>query len=155
MLWKIEEPFNIVEIESATGKATNTESIFQKYTINENGKYLLVSFYSADTLIEIYKKNASNINLYTTSATLDFHAIENQSFTEDKWQELSRLAYAVDITNTFAVLDNTNFDTCLAIYADRKAKRQFMVLNITNIEGEIAINQVFQAGYNVASIPKV
>lgn len=146
MLWKVEEPFALNEISKETGKTTNINATFNKYSITENGNYLLASLYFAQSILEIYKKTDTDLTIYSCSATVDFHPLEDPILTEAKWTDVQKFSYESQITTTFATFDNTTYDDCTALFLDRFAQRQFVILKVANITGDIALNQVFVAG---------
>lgn len=146
MLLKITEPFEAVQVGSEVGQATNIQSEYHKYTITENGTYLLASFYSAQTIVEFFKKTATNIDVYSTAPTITFHPTEDPELTEEKWNEIKKFAYKTTFDEAFEMFDSTNFDEANAIYAPQTAQRQFLIFNIQDIQGEVVINQSFFSG---------
>lgn len=155
MLLKITEPFEAIEVESEAGKVTNIISEYHKYTITENGIYLLSSFYSAQTIVEYFKKSATTVNVYSTAPTVLFHPVENPDLTEAKWNEIKKFAYKVVFGDAFTMFDNTNFDEANSIYAPQTAQRQFLIFDIQDIEGEVVINQAFFSGTTDKELLKV
>lgn len=146
MLLKIIEPFEAIEIESEAGQATNIASEYHKYTITENGIYLLSSFYPSQAIVEYFKKSATTIDVYSTAPTVLFHPLESPDLTEAKWNEIKKFAYKTVLGDAFVMFDNTNFDEANAIYAPQVAQRQFLIFDIKNIQAEVIINQAFFSG---------
>jgi hypothetical protein len=155
MLLKIIEPFEVIEVESTAGKVTNITSEYHKYTVTENGIYLLSSLYSAQTIVEFFKKSATTINVYSTAPSVFFHPIESPDLTEAKWNEIKKFAYKVVFGGAFEMFDDTDFNEANSIYAPRIAQRQFLIFNIQNINGSVVINQTFESGMTNRELLKI
>ena len=113
---------------------------------------MLSSFYDAQTIVEVFTKNTSTIDIYSTSASTNFHPIEDPFLTSDKWNEIKKYAYKVAIGNVFQMLDNASFDSCVSLLVKKHAQRQFLIFNITSIDGIVEIRQIFTRGTDIAPI---
>lgn len=148
MLLKITEPFATAEIEAVKGNVTNIVSNFHKYTITENGTYLLSSFYHTNSIVEFFKKTATTINVYSTSPTVAFHPLESASLTVEKWNEIKKFASQINFNDAFELFDTTDFDNAFSIFIPTETKRQFLIFKIEDIAGSVVINQCFTNGTN-------
>lgn len=149
MLFKITQtPFLAEDIQTIkTGKSSNIHSSFKRYSLTQNGLYVLTDFTIKDTIITTYQKASTTLKIYTSTAIVNFEGVSD-GITEEVWNNVM-LSPPIEIklAEPYSIFSNSNFDNANSISIKEQDKRQFMLFEITNINGTVLINQNIEQGY--------